>query len=116
MMEKRNRRIPVDINCWLEGRWGTSCVSTFDLSETGVSLLCSDPVTEGDIMTLMFFTPFSVEPINVQGEVIWSRSGPEPRMGLRFIGMNENAKCVLKSTAQLLRKWGQMEENICFPP
>jgi hypothetical protein len=109
-MEKRNRRISVDINCWLEGREGMYCVSTFDLSETGVSVLCSDPVPEGRILTLKFFTPFSVEPITVQGEVIWSCTDPEARMGLRFIGMNEMTKGILKSTAQLLRTREQMEK------
>jgi hypothetical protein len=116
VMEKRNRRIPVDINCWLEGREGMFCVSTFDLSDTGVCLICTDTVSEGEVMTMKFFTPFSVEPVIVRGEVVWSRTGPEARMGLRFIGMNEAAKGILKSTALLLRTREQMEKNTGFPP
>ena len=108
-MKKRNGRIPVDINCWLEVKEGMYCVSTFDLSESGVSVLCSDPAPEGKILTLKFFTPFSVEPITVEGEVIWSRTGPEARMGLRFLEMNDITKSILKSTAQLMRTRGQME-------
>ena len=99
----------MDINCWLEGREGIYCVSTFDLSEKGVSLISSDPASEGDIMTLKFFTPFSVDPITVQGKVIWRSSEPEGRIGVRFLEMNDITKSILKSTAQLMRTRGQME-------
>jgi len=102
-MKKRCGRIPVDINCWLEGREGMHCVSTFDLSETGVSVLCSEQAPEGKVLTLKFFTPFSVEPVTVEGEVIWSHSEPEARIGIRFLDMNEIAKSILKRSAQLMR-------------
>ena len=109
-MEKRSGRITVDINCWLEGKEGMYCVSTLDLSETGVSVLCSDPLPEGKTLSLKFFTPFSVEPIDVKGEVIWSRAEPDGRMGIRFHDMNETTKGILKSTAQLLRTREQRDK------
>jgi len=109
-MQKRNWRVSVDINCWLEGREGMYCVSTFDLSETGVSVLCSDPAPEGKILDLKFFTPFSVEAITVRGEVVWSCTGPEARMGLRFLDMNEMTRNVLKTTMQLMRTREQGEK------
>ena len=102
MIKERDGRVNVDINCWLEVKDGMSCVSTFDLSDTGVSLLSSHPLPEGRIVTLKFFTPFSAEPVTVKGEVIWCRTEPEGVMGIRFIDMDEKTGSILKSTAHLL--------------
>jgi hypothetical protein len=104
MIKERNGRIAVEISCWLEGAEGMSCVTTYDLSDSGVSLLTPDPVPEERVVTLKFFTPFSAEPVTVKGEVVWSRMEPEGGMGVRFLDLNEGMRSVLKKTAILLRR------------
>lgn len=103
MIKERNGRVNVDINCWLEVEDGTSCVTTFDLSDTGVSLRSSHLLPDGRIVTLKFFTPFSAEPVTLKGEVIWGRTEPEGVMGVRFVDIDEKTRGILKSTAHLLR-------------
>lgn len=99
----------MEINCWLEGAEGMSCVTTYDLSDTGVSLLTPDPLAEERVVTLKFFTPFSAEPLSVKGEVVWSRTGPEGKMGIRFLDMDEKMKSVLRRTANLLLRRNKRE-------
>lgn len=103
MIKERSRRIPVEISCWLEGADGVSCVTTFDFSETGVSLLSSDPLPEGRVLSLQVYTPFAAEAIALKAEVVWSRTEPEGGMGLRFLDMDENIRSVLRGTVRLLR-------------
>jgi hypothetical protein len=103
MIKERNGRITVEINCWLECAEGMSCVTTYDLSDSGVSLLTPDPVPEERIVTLKFFTPFSAEPVTVKGEVVWSRMEPVGGMGVRFLDMDEEMRSVLRRAANLLR-------------
>ena len=103
MIKERDSRVNVDINCWLEVEDGMFCVTTFDLSDTGVSLLSSYLLPEGRIVSLKFFTPFSAEPVTVKGEVIWARTDPEGVMGIRFLDIHEKTRCILRSTAYLLR-------------
>jgi len=54
------------------------------------------------VVTLKFFTPFSAEPLTVRGEVVWSRTEPEGRMGIRFLDIDEEISSVLRRTATLL--------------
>jgi hypothetical protein len=103
MIRERDRRVNLDISCWLEVEDGMFCVTTFDISDTGVSLLSSHLLTEGRIVLLKFFTPFSAEPVTVRGEVIWGRTEPEGVMGIRFLDIHEKTRCILRSTAHLLR-------------
>lgn len=102
MINERDGRVNVDINCWVDvGEM--YCVSTYDLSDTGVSLISSRPLPEGSIVTMKFFTPFSAEPVTIKGKVIWCRTEPEGAMGLQFIDIDETTRSILKSTAQLMR-------------
>jgi hypothetical protein len=102
MIKERDGRIVVEINCWLEGEGGMSCFTTYDLSVSGVSLLTPDPLPEDKVVTLKFFTPFSAEPLTVRGEVVWSRTEPDGRMGIRFLDVDEEMGTVLRRTATLL--------------
>ena len=104
VIKERNGRIAVEINCWLEGAEGMSCVTTYDLSDSGVSLLTPDPLPEERVVILKFFTPFSAEPVTVKGEVVWSRMEPEGGMGVRFLDMDEEMRSVLRRTANLLQR------------
>jgi hypothetical protein len=101
--KRRDGRIAVEINCWLEGAEGMSCVTTYDLSDAGVSLLTPDPLPEERVVILKFFTPFSAEPVSVKGEVVWSRVEPEGGMGVRFLDLDDEIRNVLRRTANLLR-------------
>jgi c-di-GMP-binding flagellar brake protein YcgR len=103
VIKERNKRIPIEISCWLEGADGVSSVTTYDLSETGVSVLSSDPLPEGRVVSLRVFTPFAAEAIALKAEVVWSRTEPEGGMGLRFLNMDENIRSVLRGTVHLLR-------------
>jgi len=103
VIRERSRRIPVEISCWLDGRDGVSCVTTFDLSETGVSVLSSDPLPEGRVLSLKIFTPFAAEAVALQAEVVWSRTEPDGAMGLRFLDINENIRSVLRGTVRIVR-------------
>ena len=103
MIRERSRRIPVEISCWLEGADGASCIPTYDLSDTGVSVLCHDPLPEGRVVRLQFFTPLAAEAVTVAAEVVWSRTEPEGGMGLRFLNMDEKARSVMRETVRLLR-------------
>jgi hypothetical protein len=103
MIKERDGRIAVKINCWLEGEGVVSCITTYDLSGSGVSLLTPDPLPEEKVVTLKFFTPFSAEPLTVRGKVVWSRTEPEGRMGIRFLDMDEEMRSVLSRTATLLQ-------------
>jgi hypothetical protein len=102
MIKERDGRLVVEINCWLEGEGGMSCFTTYDLSGSGVSLLTPDPLPEDKVVTLKFFTPFSAEPLTVRGEVVWSRTEPDGRMGIRFLDVDEEMSSLLKRTATML--------------
>jgi c-di-GMP-binding flagellar brake protein YcgR len=103
MIRERSGRMLVEISCWLEGPEGVSCVTTLDLSDTGLSMLSSDPLPEGRIVRLKFFTPFAAEPVALNAEVVWSRTEPEGVMGLRFLDMDEKIKVVMRETVRLQR-------------
>jgi hypothetical protein len=103
VIKERNRRVSVEINCWLRGVDGASCVTTLDLSETGVSVASSDPLPEGRVISLQVYTPFAADSIVLKAEVVWSRTDPEGGMGLRFLEMNEKIRIILMETALLLR-------------
>lgn len=103
VIKKRDGRILVEISCWIEGPEGVHCVTTFDLSDAGVSVLSSDPLPEGRVVNLQFFTPFAAESVDIKAEVVWSRTGPDGGMGLRFLNMDKKSKMILMETALLLR-------------
>jgi hypothetical protein len=95
--------MPVEISCWLESPEGLSCITTLDFSDTGLSMVSPDPLPEGRVVRIQFFTPFAAEPIALSAEVVWSRTEPEGVMGLRFLDMDEKIKLLLRETVRLLR-------------
>lgn len=111
MIRERTRRIPVEISCWLEGADDVTCVPTFDLSATGVSVQCNNPLPEGRVVRLRFYTPLAAEAVAIDAEVVWSRTEPDGGMGLRFLHMDEITRNVLHETARLLRLREKAEEH-----
>ncbi len=104
MIKERSRRIPVEMGCWLEGADGVSCLTVYDLSENGFSVVSSDPLPEGRVVTFKVYTPFAAEAVSIQAEVVWSRTEPEGGMGLRFMNIDDTVREVLKGMVSLLRK------------
>ena len=96
-MDKRKcRRSPARLGCWLVGTDEALCCGTFEISETGVSVHCSDPPAAGRTVRLQFFTPLSAGAVTVEAEVVWSRVEPEGAMGLRFLGVDDGTMNILR--------------------
>ncbi len=96
-MEKRtSKRLPARLGCWLVETDESLCCGTFEISETGVSVHCSDPPVPGRSVRLQFFTPLSAEAVTVSAEVVWSTLEPEGAMGLRFLDIDEGTRNVLR--------------------
>lgn len=66
-----------------------------NLSEMGIFLVTSDPLSTGTILDLRFAVPGDENPVEVRGEVVWLEqggSGIEPGMGIRFIDPTNEAR------------------------
>jgi len=94
----------VGLSCWLEGRDEAVCCGAFEMSETGISVRCSDPPPAGGMVRLQFYTPLSAEAITVNAEVIWSSVEQEGGMGLRFIDLDPATWSILKELARRQRR------------
>jgi len=96
-LEKRQcRRMPAHLGCWLVGTDEAVCCGTYEISETGVRVQCSDPPAPGRIVRMQFFTPLSAGAVTVEAEVVWSSLEPEAAMGLRFLDLDERTMSVLR--------------------
>ena len=96
-MEKRKcKRSPARLGCWLVGMDEAVCCGTFEISETGVSVQCSDPPAAGRTVRLQFYTPLSAGAVTVEAEVVWSTLEPEGAMGLRFLDVDDGTMNVLR--------------------
>jgi len=102
-MKERSRRVPVRMGCWIESEDVVSCVTLINITDTGISVICSDPLPEGRIVVIKIFTPFAAEAVALRGEVMWSRTEPDGGMGLKFLDMDEKTGGILKSMVRLLR-------------
>lgn len=96
MEERRNKRVPVEVGCWLKEMDEASCLYTLDVSETGASVLTDDPMPVGRIVHLQFFTPASAAAVTVAAEVVWSNLEPEGGMGLRFVNLDDRTRTVIR--------------------
>lgn len=101
---RREKRMPVRLGCWLVEKDGASCCQTFDLSDTGVSILASDPPAPGQSVILQFFTPLSAGAVTVEAEVVWSRLEPEGAMGLRFMSLDEATRNIIREFARMVQQ------------
>jgi PilZ domain len=96
--------MPARLGCWLVESDEAVCCGTFEISETGVSIKCSNPPATGRIVRLQFYTPLSSGPVTVEAEVVWNTFEPEGAMGLRFLTMDELTWSVLR---ELMRQHKQ---------
>ena len=104
MDERKCKRMPVGVGCWLVGRDDPCCLRTVDISDTGVSVITEDPLPVGQRVELQFFTPRSSKGVTLRAEVVWSRLDPEGAMGLRFLAPSDEGRRVLGEFARLLRE------------
>jgi uncharacterized protein (TIGR02266 family) len=78
-------RVPTRLRCWCEGENVTVYARIGNLSEGGLFLRTSTPLSQGSRATLRFGQ--DTQAIEAEATVVWSRadgdSGP-PGMGLRF--------------------------------
>jgi len=95
--------MPVEMGCWMEGKDGAACVTIFDLSETGIYMVGCDPLPVGEGVTIKIYTPFAVEAMAINAEVIWSRGEPEGGMGLKFLDIDERTTDILRVMVRLRR-------------
>jgi hypothetical protein len=101
-VEKRTKkRMAARLGCWLVGTDEAIGCGTYEISETGVSVRCSDPPPPGRTVRLQFFTPLSAGVVTLTAEVVWSSVEPEGAMGLRFLGIDEGTRNVLR---ELMRR------------
>jgi hypothetical protein len=94
----------VTTGCWLVQADEVSCFETFDLSESGVSVLTTTPLQVGRIVNLQFFTPLAASPLAVAAEVVWSHLEPEGGMGFRFLDLDEKTARIIREFARELKK------------
>ncbi len=101
MEERKNKRLPVEVGCWLVEMDEASCFYTMNVSDTGVSVMTDMPLTVGRVVHLQFFTPASAEAVTVEAEVVWNSLEPQGSMGLRFINMNEQKRNIIRDFIRL---------------
>ncbi|KAF0220501.1 MAG: PilZ domain [Geobacteraceae bacterium] len=101
MEERKNKRLPVEVGCWLVEMDEASCVYTLNVSDTGVSVITDLLLPVGRTVHLQFFTPASAEAVTVEAEVVWNRLEPEGSMGLRFLSVDEQKRNVIREFIRL---------------
>lgn len=85
---RKTLRFPSRLRCWCEGENITVYARIGNLSEGGLFLRTSTPLSEGSRALLRFGSDNSVE---AQARVVWARlegQGGPPGMGLQFEGVD----------------------------
>lgn len=85
LRRRGQRRIPLDLPCWLIVDDEIVCYRSFDISATGIAVKCSRPFPAGTIVELQIFLPTSAKPASVTAKVVWGGEGEEGTMGLMFL-------------------------------
>ncbi len=104
MDERRSKRMPAEVGCWLLQGDDVSCFHSFDISSTGICLATDEPLPEGKLVILQFYTPHSAKAITVDAKVVWSRHDQQVSgMGLKFLGEESRAALLLAQLAIMLQ-------------
>lgn len=86
---RRYTRVSSRLRCWCEGENITVYARIGNLSEGGLFLRTSTPLSEGSRALLRFGNDNAVE---AQARVVWARlegQGGPPGMGLEFVGVDD---------------------------
>lgn len=104
MEGRRHKRAEVQVGCWIARPDGElCCCSTFDISETGISLVASPPLPVGRVVSLQFYTPHSASALSISAEVVWSCIEHNGSMGLRFLDITAEKLKILKEMTHQTR-------------
>jgi len=83
-----------------------------DISETGIFVRTTSPEAPGTHLNLRFSPGQGLEPIEVEGEVIWVNpfrpGAPDsihPGMGIRFVGLDDELK---ETLLELVRRFAYL--------
>lgn len=105
MEERRYRRKAAEFGCWLVEGEEVSCYNLSDISESGAFVATQDPLPVGKVVQLQCYTPHSAHAVQLQAEVVWSRSEPdECGMGIRFLNMDEAKKRALAELLVMMKQ------------
>jgi c-di-GMP-binding flagellar brake protein YcgR len=104
MEQRKDKRIPLDVGCWLVHVDEASCFDTLDVSGTGMSVLISNPLPVGRQVDVQIFTAESAAPVSVPAEVVWSSmEDDQGSMGLKFLNLDEPTEKVVKEFSRRVR-------------
>lgn len=89
--QRKHRRVRVRQPVWCEGDDLTLFVHARDVSETGLFVRTPGPAGEGRQFRMSFTNTSDVgeEEIIAQVEVVWTRRGSQPGMGLRIVSFEK---------------------------
>lgn len=79
------KRVPLNLACWLINDDDVVCYQTFDLSATGICIRSTQQLPEGKIVELQIFMPESSTPLSITAKVVWNRECDDGTMGLIFL-------------------------------
>jgi hypothetical protein len=103
MEGRRHKRAHIQIGCWVVRQDGESCCcTTFDVSDTGISIATNSPLPVGQTVSLQLYTPHSASPLRLSAEVVWSSFTFNGAMGLKFIDISAEEIATLKELARQL--------------
>jgi len=97
---RKHTRVPSKLRCWCEGENVTVYARIGNLSEGGLFLRTSTPLSEGSKAMVRFGSENSIE---ASATVVWSRAdgdGGPPGMGLRFELIDEKRLSELRKLIQ----------------
>jgi hypothetical protein len=95
--KRRYPRLPVNLPAtYTSSRMGLD-VRVSNLSQTGLSLRCSDVDPVGTTVDLALTIPTEPEPLCLRGRVIWIRSDPDrdATVGIAFEELAESAQLAI---------------------
>lgn len=81
----RQKRISVDLACWVIVDDEVVCYQVSDISSTGISLQSARPLPQGKIVEIQMYIPSSACPVSVTARVVRCEEGV---LGLMFIEQN----------------------------
>ena len=94
-------RIDKTISLEFKDRLSVVMAITANIGEGGLFIKTDRPLNEGDHFMLKMKLPYLPDPLNIQSEVVWRRTGPAGNdkpagMGVKFLSMSEKDNHVLK--------------------
>ncbi len=98
---RRHPRVPLASRCWCETDGITLYARLVNVSEGGVFIRTFAPLRLGSPAKVRFVIDGSGREVTAEAEVVWVREAgsepvPTPGMGLRFVGIGEEQRSLLR--------------------